>query len=55
MKGARTKIEFEKHEVLVTKTDDCLIHYLKKPNTRCNSIKYINCGGILAVTGDFGN
>ena len=55
MKGKRTGINFEKHEVLVTKTDECLIHHLKKPDTMCNSIKYINCGGILAVTGDFGN
>lgn len=55
MKGKRTGINFEKHEVIVTKNDDCLIHYLKKPDTRCDSIKYINCGGILAVTGDYGN
>jgi len=55
MIGKRTKIDFSEHEVLVTKTDDVLIHYLKKPNTLCDSIKYINCGGILAVTGDYGN
>ena len=31
MKGRRTGIDFEKHEVIVTKNDDCLIHYLEKP------------------------
>ena len=55
MIGKRTKIDFSKHDVLVTKTDEVLIHYLRKPNTVCDSIKYINCGGILAVTGDYGN
>lgn len=55
MKGKRTGIEFEKHEVLAIKTDECLIHHLKKPDTMCDSIKYINCGGVLAVTGDYGN
>jgi hypothetical protein len=55
MKGKRTGIEFGEHEVLVTKTEECLIHYLKKPNTISDSIKYINVGGILAVTGDYGN
>jgi hypothetical protein len=55
MIGKRTKIDFSEHEVLVTKTNEVLIHYLKKPNTVCDSIKYINCGGILAVTGDYGN
>lgn len=55
MRGKRTDIDFEKHEILITKTDEVLIHHLKKPNTLHNSIKYINCGGILAVTGDYGN
>ena len=55
MIGKRTKIDFSEHEVLVTKTNEVLIHYLKKPNTVMDSIKYINCGGILAVTGDYGN
>jgi hypothetical protein len=55
LRSKRTNIDFKDHEVLVTKTDEVLIHYLKKPNTICDSIKYINCGGILAVTGDYGN
>lgn len=55
MIGKRTKIDFSEHEVLVTKTDEVLIHYFKKPNTVSDSIKFINCEGILAVTGDYGN
>lgn len=55
MKGKRTGIDFEKHEVIITKNEECLIHHLKIPNTHYNSIKYINCGGVLAVTGDYGN
>jgi len=51
----RTDVDFSKHEVLVTEQEGLLIHYLKKPGTICNSIKYINTNGILAVTGDFGN
>jgi hypothetical protein len=55
MIGRRTGIDFSEHEVLVTKSEDFLMHYLKIPGTRMNSIKYINTNGIMAVTGDFGN
>lgn len=39
----------------MTKSDGLLVHHLKKPETYCPSIKYINTNGIMAVTGDFGN
>jgi len=55
MKGKRNGLDFSQHEMHVIKTDEVLIHHLKKPNTICDNIKYINCGGILAVTGDYGN
>lgn len=54
-KGKRTGIDFSEHELIVTEQEGLLIHHLKKPNTYWDSIKYINCGGILAVTGDYGN
>lgn len=51
----RTHIDFSKHEVLVTENEGLVIHYLKKPGTITDSIKFINTNGILAVTGDYGN
>lgn len=55
MKGNRTGIEFENHELHVVQNDEVLIYHLKKPGTYWNSIKYINTQGIMAVTGDYGN
>ena len=55
MKGKRTGLDFSKHELLCTKSDELTIHHLKKPNTYYDSIKYINTQGIMAVTGDYGN
>jgi len=55
MKGKRSGLDFSKHEVIVTKTDEIMVHYLKKPNTGQDSIKFINTNGIMAVTGDYGN
>ena len=55
MIGKRTEIDFSKHEVIVQKNDLVSIYYLKKPNTVIDSIKYINCEGIMSVTGDYGN
>jgi hypothetical protein len=55
MKGKRTGIEFEQHEVIITQVEGLLVHHLKKPNTNTDNIKYINTNGILAVTGDYGN
>jgi hypothetical protein len=55
MKGKRTGLDFEKHELRIIEQDDLSVHYLRKPNTACDSIKFINTQGILAVTGDYGN
>lgn len=55
MKGKRTGIDFSKHELIVTENEFLTIYHLKKPNTYCDNIKYINTNGILAVTGDYGN
>lgn len=55
MKGKRTNLEFEDHELIVTQEGNTMVHYLKKPNTRIDSIKFINSNGIMAVTGDYGN
>jgi hypothetical protein len=55
VKGKRTGIDFSKHEVRITESDGLLIHYIKKPGTINDSIKYINTNGIMAVTGDYGN
>jgi hypothetical protein len=55
MKGKRTGIDFSKHEVRIKQADGFLEHYLRKPNTVTDAIRYINTGGILAVTGDYGN
>ena len=55
MKGKRSGLEFEKHELRITETPEIIIHYLRKPNTVCDAIKFINTEGILAVTGDYGN
>lgn len=55
MKGKRTGIEFNDYKVTVTEQEGLLVHFLKKPNTICGCIKYINTNGIMAVTGDYGN
>lgn len=55
MKQRRTRVDFSGHELYVTKTDDVVIHHLKKPDTYYDSIKFINAQGILAITGDYGN
>ena len=51
----RTDVDFSKHELIVVETPAVTSHYLKKPNTITDSIKFINTNGILAVTGDYGN
>lgn len=55
MKNKRTDINFSKHEFIKIETPEVSIYHLKIPNTNYHNIKYINCSGILAVTGDFGN
>lgn len=52
---AHTEIDFSKHELFELKSDLITIHYLKKPDTICDSVKFINTEGILAVTGDYSN
>ena len=51
----RTDADFSKHELEIIKNDEVTIHYLKLPDTVTHSIKFINCHGILAVTGDYGH
>lgn len=51
----RTRLDFSEHELHITKTDNIVIHYLKRPHTYYDSIKFINTQGILAITGDYGN
>ncbi len=51
----RTKIDFSKHEVLITDTEELKVWHLKKPDTYMDSIMFINTNGILAVTGDYSN
>ncbi len=55
MKGKRTELEFENHVLTVTEQDNLTVYHLKKPDTVCDNIKYINTNGILAVTGDYSN
>jgi hypothetical protein len=55
MKGKRTSIEFEKHELIITDQEGLLVHHLKKPDSGIDNIKYINTNGIMAVTGDYSN
>jgi hypothetical protein len=55
MKGKRTGVEFDKHELIITKQEGLLIHYLKKPDTLCKAIKFINIEGALVVMGDYGH
>ena len=51
----RTKIDFSRHEVKVTKLEGVLIHEFKRPNTRNCMLVFINTCGVMTVTGDFGN
>jgi hypothetical protein len=55
MKGKRSGIEFDQHELIVTKTDDLTVYRLKKPDTYTESMRFINVMGVLVVTGDWGN
>lgn len=55
MRNKRTKIDFSKHEFKTYEDKYVTIFELKLPNTRMNSIQYINCCGTMSVTGDFGN
>ena len=48
----RNKVDFSKHELKITEFDGVKIHELKKPGTNVYLVRFINAGGVLAVTGD---
>jgi len=51
----RTSIDFSEHELIVKETEDITIHWLKKPGSIHQNIKFTNIEGNLVVTGDLGN
>lgn len=51
----RTSIDFSRHQLKVTQQDGVLIHEFKRPDTINCALTFINCRGIMSVTGDFGN
>lgn len=51
----RTNVNFDEHVLTETKTEVGIIYDFKRPDRYCQSIKFINVCGILAVTGDYGN
>lgn len=51
----RTDMDFSRHELTVTQLDGVLIHEFKRPNTRNCMLVFINCKGVMTVTGDLGN
>lgn len=51
----RTDIDFSKHVLTVQECDFCIIHTFKDPDTTDYMVKFINCEGIMSVTGDLGN
>lgn len=56
MREKRTSIDFSKHELTIKETNEVLVHWLKKPNTICDNVKFINIkGDVLVVVGDYGN
>jgi hypothetical protein len=55
MKGIRTGVEFENHELTVVDEDFLHFHELKKPDTLQGRIKFIHMEGMLIVVGDYGN
>jgi len=55
MKGKRTGVEFENHELLTAKQDGLLIYELKKPNSLMGRIRFVNIEGAMVVIGDYGH
>lgn len=51
----RTSIDWSKHVVETTTSDLVRIDHIKIPGTAMDNVKFINCGGVLSVTGDYGN
>lgn len=52
---SRTDIDWSNHKVDVTEHPGVLIHHIRIDGRSLHNVKFINAGGILAVTGDFGN
>lgn len=58
MEQHRTKyshVNWDKHELIVKELEGVLIHHLQKPNSVSQNVKFTNTGGVLVVTGDYGN
>jgi hypothetical protein len=53
--GKRTRIDYSNHLLHIVENEHVNIHHLRLADTGMHSVKFINCGGIMAVTGDFGN
>lgn len=51
----RTTTDFSKHELTIKKDEYATIYDFKKLNTITERVVFINCMGILTVTGDYGN
>lgn len=52
---SRTRIDFSNHQLEIVKNEHVTIHTLHKENSSIYRVVFINCKGILSVTGDFGN
>lgn len=55
MKNKRSRIDFTKHQLDIVNNENVLIHTLHLNNLNRLKVVFINCQGILSVTGDFGN
>ncbi len=53
--GKRTGFDFHKHRLETIKDKHVLIHKLKIPGRKLYEVVFINCQGVLSVTGDWGN
>lgn len=51
----RTQVDFSNHQLDIIENEHVLIHTLHINNSNCNKVVFINCEGVLTVTGDFGN
>ena len=56
----RTNVDFSKHEFNTdvftnAKGEEINVFELKKPDTNCGRITYVNAKGTLTVSGDYGN
>jgi len=51
----RTTVNFDDHELNISKSEGLLIHDLKKPDSLMCRIKFVNIEGALIVLGDYGH